>query len=59
MTIVTKKFIKKAHEHDIAVHVWTINDEATMERLLNLGVDGIFTDNPSILREVLQKRGSL
>ena len=59
MTIVTKKFIKKAHEHDIAVHVWTINDEATMEHLLDLGVDGIFTDNPSILREVLKKRGSL
>ncbi len=59
MTIVTKKFIKKAHEHNIAVHVWTINDEATMERLLDLGVDGIFTDRPSILKGVLQKRGSL
>lgn len=59
MTIVTKKFIKKAHEHSIAVHVWTVNDEATMERLLDLGVDGIFTDFPSILRGVLQKRGCL
>jgi glycerophosphoryl diester phosphodiesterase len=59
LTIVTKKFIEKAHERNIAVHVWTINDEATMEHLLDLGVDGIFTDHPSILKGVLQKRGTL
>lgn len=59
ITIVTRKFIKKAHEHNIAVHVWTVNDEATMVHLFDLGVDGIFTDHPSILRGVLEKRGSL
>jgi glycerophosphoryl diester phosphodiesterase len=59
LTVVTKKFITKAHEHGIAVHVWTINDEATMNKLIDLGVDGIFTDHPSLLKSVLQERGFL
>ncbi len=57
LTVVTKKFVRKAHELDLAVHVWTINDETTMAQLLDLGVDGIFTDQPALLREVLEKRG--
>jgi len=59
LTVVTKKFVRKAHELDIAVHVWTINDETTMNYLLDLGIDGIFTDQPVLLRKVLQKRGLL
>lgn len=59
LTVVTKKFVRKAHELDLAVHVWTINDETTMIQLLDLGVDGIFTDQPALLREVLEKRGLL
>ncbi len=59
LTIVTKKFIKMAHEREIAVHVWTINEPSTMNHLLDLGVDGIFTDHPSLLKSVLQDRGLL
>ncbi len=59
LKVVTKKFVRKAHELDLAVHVWTINDETTMIQLLDLGVDGIFTDQPALLREVLEKRGLL
>ncbi len=59
LKVVTKKFVRKAHELDLAVHVWTINDEATMIHLLDLGVDGIFTDQPALLRKVLEKRGFL
>lgn len=59
LTIVTEKFIKMAHERNIAVHVWTINDEPTMNYLIDLGVDGIFTDQPALLKIVLQKRGLL
>jgi len=59
LTVVSKKFIRKAHEFDLAVHVWTINDSATMNFLIDLGVDGIFTDTPNILRKVLDERGLL
>ncbi|TFG06389.1 glycerophosphodiester phosphodiesterase [Candidatus Thorarchaeota archaeon] len=59
LTIVTQKFIKMAHGREVAVHVWTINNEPTMNTLLDLGVDGIFTDHPALLKSVLQKRGLL
>jgi glycerophosphoryl diester phosphodiesterase len=56
--IVTSQFVEAAHEHGLAVHVWTIDDEPEMERLLDLGVDGIMTDRPSALEAVLQRRGA-
>jgi glycerophosphoryl diester phosphodiesterase len=37
--------------------VWTINDDSEMDRLLDLGVDGIMTDRPEVLREVFERRG--
>ncbi|MHA1289257.1 MAG: glycerophosphodiester phosphodiesterase [Candidatus Thorarchaeota archaeon] len=57
LKVVTKKFVRKAHELNIAVHVWTINNQPTMDLLLDLGVDGIFTDNPKLLKQVLEQRG--
>ena len=41
LTIVDKSFIQAAHNAEIQVHVWTIDDEEEMVRLLDLGVDGI------------------
>lgn len=41
----------------IMVHAWTVNRPTTMRRLLNIGVDGIITDRPDLLREVLAERG--
>jgi len=58
-TVVDSRFVQAAHDRDIAVHVWTINDEPTMKWLVNLGVDGIFTDEPELLKSVLQKSGFL
>src|SRR3712207_7197113 len=42
--------VQKAHANGLAVHVWTINDRADMEWLVDIGVDGIMTDVPTLLR---------
>jgi glycerophosphoryl diester phosphodiesterase len=55
--IVDPAFVRVCHRAGLAVHVWTINTSAEMDRLLDLGVDGIMTDRPSILKEVLERRG--
>jgi glycerophosphoryl diester phosphodiesterase len=55
--IATPKFIERAQSFGIAVFVWTINDRPTMERLLDLGVDAIMTDEVELLREVYTERG--
>ncbi len=57
VTIVDANFIETAHDYGLAVHVWTINDAAEMERLIDLGVDGIITDRPTILIDILDSRG--
>ena len=57
MDLVTPDFVKTAHGLGMEVHVWTINDEAEIERLLDLGVDGIMTDQPAVLKQVLVERG--
>jgi glycerophosphoryl diester phosphodiesterase len=59
LQVVSPRFVAAAHVRDIAVHVWTINDRQSMERLLDMEVNGIFTDYPGILREVLEDRGYL
>lgn len=56
--VVTPRFLARARRRGLAVHVWTIDDDAEMHRLLDLGVDGIMTDSPSTLREVLVERGA-
>jgi glycerophosphoryl diester phosphodiesterase len=55
--IVTPRFIGWAHAAGLEVHVWTIDDPLEMRRLLTLGVDGIMTDRPELLRDVLCERG--
>ena len=55
--LVDRRFIAAAHDRELQVHVWTVNDPVEMQRLVELGVDGIMTDRPSILREVLDERG--
>ena len=55
--ILDRRFVDVAHRIGLPVHVWTIDDAREMERLLDLGVDGIMTDRPSVLKEVLVARG--
>ena len=48
-------YIKRAHRKNIAVQYWTINDAETMRELIEKGVDAIMTDNPALLREILNE----
>ena len=56
LTVVDHTFVRKAHALGLAVHVWTIDDALEMLRLLDMGVDGIMTDRPQILKQVFQER---
>ena len=53
LEVVTPAFVTAAHAHHIAVHVWTVDEAEEMARLLGMGVDGIVTDRPSVLANVL------
>lgn len=54
--IYAERIVRRAHALDIRVAVWTVNDQPTMHRLLDAGVDAIITDHPDLLREVLIAR---
>ena len=49
--------MRAAHERGMPVQVWTIDDESEMERLLDLGVDGIMSDRVTALKDVFKRRG--
>ena len=55
MDVITPKFLDAAHHHGIQVHVWTIDDPVQMFEFATAGVDGIMTDLPDVLLEVLSK----
>ena len=55
--IVTRDFVRRVHAAGAQVHVWTIDEAAEMNRLIDLGVDGIFTDRTDLLKAVLTERG--
>ena len=57
LTVTNAAFVDRAHALGLAVHVWTIDDPDEIRRLLDLGVDGIMTDRPEVLRTVFQERG--
>ena len=54
--LIDRRFVVAAHRRGLDVHAWTINDPAEMNRLLDLGVDGIMSDDAPALRDVLVGR---
>ena len=56
-TVVDLAFVRLCHDLGVDVHVWTVNAELDMHRMLNLGVDGIITDELDALSGVLAQRG--
>jgi len=55
VTILTDRFVRNAAAHNVAVHAWTINEVADMERISAYGPHGIITDRPDRLRAVLDR----
>jgi glycerophosphoryl diester phosphodiesterase len=55
--LIDERFIEAAHARSLQVHVWTVDTEREAAELLDLGVDGVMTDRPAMLRDVLKARG--
>ena len=53
--VLSQKVIKNAKKNGLLVHVWTINDEKTIYELIDMGVNGIVTDEPELLMKILNK----
>jgi glycerophosphoryl diester phosphodiesterase len=51
------RMVRDAHRKNLAVYYWTVNDRETMEYLIGIGVDGIITDRPDILADLLEDMG--
>jgi glycerophosphoryl diester phosphodiesterase len=58
LRVVDQRLITAAHRRGMEVHVWTIDEPTQMNTLLDLGVDGLVTDQPGVLRDVLRARGT-
>jgi glycerophosphoryl diester phosphodiesterase len=56
LTVVDRGLLELAHGSGREVHVWTVDDPAEMAELLELGVDGLLSDRPDLLRELLVER---
>ena len=54
---IDSKLVTAIHAAGVQLHTWTVNEAADINRMLDLGVDGIVTDRPDVLNDVLRQRG--
>lgn len=59
LRLVTRRFVRQAHERGLGVFVWTVNRPDVMRQLFDLGVDGLISDVPSRVRRILEERSAL
>jgi glycerophosphoryl diester phosphodiesterase len=52
-TVMTVQFVRAAHERNLHVEPWTIDDPEQLKRYIEWGVDGIITDRPDLMLEIL------
>jgi len=57
LPLADERFMRHLKSLGIQTHIWTVNEEDEMQRLLDAGVSGIMTDRPALLKQVLQQRG--
>jgi glycerophosphoryl diester phosphodiesterase len=57
LRLLDRRFVDTARRRGVGVHAWTINERDQMEALLDLGVDAILSDRPTLLKQVLTDRG--
>jgi glycerophosphoryl diester phosphodiesterase len=57
ISIMTKRFIREAHAKHVAVEPWTVDDPALMKEYIEWGADGIMTDRPDLMMNVLKELG--
>lgn len=57
IAVVTPRFVRAAHARGVQVQVWTVDDADQIDALLDMGVDGIMSDRPRLLRARMQARG--
>jgi len=54
--VLTRNLIQKVDKSNLLVHVWTVNDRKTINYLIDLGVNGIVTDEPELLMKIMKQR---
>ena len=54
--LLTRSFMRKADKNNLLIHIWTVNDKDTINNLIDIGVNGIITDEPELLMEIMKER---